>query len=131
MKYSETISVIIILVLFAVSTASYASEAPQDEEIYMLRQKIVELENKIKEMEATIAKYIEQDKSLEESGYGWQNKKNWRKLKTGMSTEEVLALLGEPIKTIDGVKTLWYYPDIYRGYVSFDDEGLLTAWHEP
>ncbi len=131
MKYYGIITVIIIIVFFTVSTASYASETARDEEILMLRQKIVELENKIKEMEATIAKYIEQDKSLEESGYGWQNKKNWRKLKTGMSPEEVLALLGEPIKIIDGVKTLWYYPDIYRGYVSFDDKGSLTGWHEP
>lgn len=131
MKYLGTISATIIFVFLFMGTASYASEVDKDEEILMLRQKIVELENKIKEMEATIARYIDEEKDLEESGYGWQNKKNWRKLKTGMSAEEVLAILGEPIKTIDGVRTLWYYPDIYRGYVSFDDEGLLTGWNEP
>jgi hypothetical protein len=48
-----------------------------------------------------------------------------------MNKEEVLTLLGEPIKTIEGVKTLWYYPDTYRGYVSFDDKGKLTGWQEP
>lgn len=131
MKYPGTISATIILVFLFIGAASYASDVDRDEEILMLRQKIVELENKIKEMEATIARYIDEEKALEESGYGWQNKKNWRKLKTGMSAEEVLAILGEPIKTIDGVKTLWYYPDIYRGYVSFDDEGRLTGWNEP
>ncbi|MBN1627649.1 MAG: hypothetical protein JW944_14090 [Deltaproteobacteria bacterium] len=131
MKYFITINAIIILMFFAFSTASYASETTPDEEILMLRQRIAELENKVKEMEATLAEYIKQDKALEESGYGWQNIKNWRKLKTGMCHEEVLELLGEPIKTIDGVKTLWYYPDIYRGYVSFDNDGHLTGWHEP
>jgi hypothetical protein len=103
----------------------------QEDETAKLRQKIVELENRVKELESTLAKYQEQVKPRDESGLAGQNKKNWRKLETGMSREKVLSLLGEPIKTIDGVKTLWYYPDIFRGYVSFDEKGQLIGWQEP
>jgi len=130
MKYFKTVIAVIFIIL-VVSPISYGSDAAQNDEITKLRQKIVELENRIKDMEATLAKYQDQGKVLDESSYGWQNRKNWRKLETGMSSEQVLSILGEPIKTIDGVKTLWYYPDTYRGYVSFDDNGRLTGWHEP
>jgi hypothetical protein len=130
MKSLKIFTAIIFLSL-AISLITPSSGIAQDDEITKLRQKITELENRIKDMEATLAKYQEQEKILDESVYGWQNRKNWRKLETGMSTEKVLSILGEPIKTVDGVKTLWYYPDIYRGYVSFDDKGHLTEWHEP
>jgi hypothetical protein len=130
MKYLKLILAVIFIIL-VVSPISYGSDAAQNDEITKLRQKIVELENRIKDMEAILAKYQDQGKVLDESSYGWQNRKNWRKLETGMSTEQVLSILGEPIKMIDGVKTLWYYPDTYRGYVSFDDNGRLTGWHEP
>jgi hypothetical protein len=130
MKYLKLILAVIFIIL-VVSPISYGSDAAQNDEITKLRQKIVELENRIKDMEAILAKYQDQGKVLDESSYGWQNRKNWRKLETGMSTEQVLSILGEPIKMIDGVKTLWYYPDTYRVYVSFDDNGRLTGWHEP
>jgi hypothetical protein len=29
------------------------------------------------------------------------------------------------------VRTFWYYPSIYSGYVSFDDKGRLAGWKEP
>jgi len=130
MKYLK-ISMAIIFIFLVISPVTYGADTTRDNEINMLRQKVVELENRIKEMEATLAKYQEKDKALDESGDGWENLKNWRRLKTGMNTDEVLVILGTPIKTIDGVKTLWYYPDRYRGYVSFDDKGRLTGWHEP
>jgi len=130
MKFLK-ISAAAIFIILLVSPVSYGSDTAQDQEIAMLRQKVSELENRLKEMESTLAKYQEKEKAPGESGNGWENLKNWRRLKAGMNTEEVLAILGTPIKTIDGVKTLWYYPDIYRGYVSFDDKGRLTGWHEP
>ena len=130
MKYLKIITVIIFLVLL-LDPASYGSDDSQNDEIIKLTQKINELENRIKELEAALAEYQEHQKILEKTGYGWQNIKNWRKLAIGMSPEDVLSILGDPIKTINGVKTLWYYPDIYRGYVTFDDKGRLTGWHEP
>jgi outer membrane protein assembly factor BamE (lipoprotein component of BamABCDE complex) len=103
----------------------------QDDEILMLQKKISELENRIKELESILMIYKEPEKNLSETGQGWQNKKNWRSLKTGMTEEQVRAILGEPIKRIDGIRTLWYYPNIFSSYVSFDEDGRLTVWNEP
>lgn len=130
MKYLKIFSITIFLFV-AISLVFSLPCAAQEDETAKLRQKITELEGRIKELETTLAKYQEQEKAPNDSGNLWQNKKNWRKLEAGMNRDEVLALLGEPIKTIEGVKTLWYYPDIYRGYVSFDDKGKLTGWQEP
>lgn len=129
MKY--LIIIISTFVIMSFSMTSFATDASRGDEITKLRQKITELENRIKELEVALSKYQEQEKNTNESDYGWQNRKNWRKLSTGMKTQDVLSILGEPTKIIEGVKTLWYYPDIYRGYVSFDDKGNLTGWHEP
>ena len=67
---------------------------------------------------------------------GWQkiedfgtNKLDWlrkyRPFACGIPTRHSIA------RIIKGVKILWYYPNIYGGYVSFDEEGRLTGWNEP
>jgi hypothetical protein len=43
----------------------------------------------------------------------------------------VTKILGEPVKVIKGVKTFWYYPNMYGAYVSFDEKGAVNAWKEP
>ncbi len=48
-----------------------------------------------------------------------------------MKEDRVKGILGEPVKVIKGVKTLWYYPNFYGGYVSFDEGGKLIGWNEP
>ena len=130
-RYTLMIIVIIMLSALTLFTFFPNSITAQDDEISMLRQKISELENRIKDLEALLMIYKEPEGITSGTTQGWQNKKNWRSLKTGMTVEQVLAILGEPIKTIDGVRTLWYYPNIYCGYVSFDDKGRLTMWSEP
>lgn len=100
----------------------------QEEEILQLRQKITELENRIKELEGLFG---ETRKNQMMAEYAWRNKKNWRRLEIGMEEAQVKTILGEPIKVIGGVKTLWYYPNIYCGYVSFDENGHLAGWNEP
>jgi hypothetical protein len=103
----------------------------QDDEILELRQRISELEERVMELETLLVVAKEPEASPSGTGQGWQDKKNWRILKTGMTAEQVQGILGEPIKTIQGVRTLWYYPNTYCGYVSFDEEGRLTTWKEP
>ena len=103
----------------------------QDEEILRLRQRIIELENRIKTLEGLYRGFEDPEDTRIETQEGWQNKKNWRRLETGMTKDHVRSILGAPIKTIKGVRTLWYYPNIYRGYVSFDDNGRLIVWSEP
>ncbi len=48
-----------------------------------------------------------------------------------MADTQVKSILGEPTKVIKGIQDLWYYPNIYGGYVSFDKDGKLAGWNEP
>jgi len=103
----------------------------QEDEISQLRQKVTQLESKVKQLEALLEEYRNAMKSRLDEEMAWQNKKNWRSLEAGMNEEQVKRILGEPVKVIKGVKTLWYYPNIYGGNVSFDEKGRLTGWNEP
>jgi hypothetical protein len=103
----------------------------QEEEILQLRQKILGLEARIEELEDLLNECIASKQKEAADKYGWQNKMNWRKLQMGMSQGQVRSILGEPTKVIKGVKTLWYYPNIYGGFVSFDQSGNIVGWNEP
>ena len=103
----------------------------QDEEVLQLRQRVSELEAKVEELEGLLNKCMASREGAKALEYGWQNKMNWRKLEMGMSQAKVRTILGEPTKVIKGVKTLWYYPNIYGGFVSFDKTGKAVGWNEP
>jgi len=100
----------------------------QEEDISQLRQKIDALEAKILQLESILGECRELGTTSE---YGWQSKKNWRTLEVGMADTKVKSILGKPTKVIKGIQDLWYYPNIYGGYVSFDKEGKLAGWNEP
>lgn len=103
----------------------------QDDETLLLQQKIDALELRIEQLETQLRESMKFQEMLETGEFGWQNKKNWRKLEIGMPEGEVRSILGAPIKVIKGSKTLWYYPSIYKGFVSFDQNGNLAVWNEP
>ena len=117
--------------LFALLALFAESVQAQDEEILQLRQKISQLEARIDELEGLLNECVASRNKGAADEYGYQNKMNWRKLKVGMSQSQVLSILGEPTKVIKGVKTLWYYPNIYGGFVSFDQSGKIVGWNEP
>ena len=124
----------VLVAVFSLSLSGlplYPIVSADENEIQRLQQKISELEERIQCLE----------KLLNECQYGyntqmsvvfeWENKKNWRKLEIGMTESQVEGILGEPAKMIKGVRTLWYYPNKYCGYVSFDEKGRLLSWNEP
>ena len=132
MKLSRFIMIIIGLMIFLTILAIPIQPLPaRENEVLQLQQKILDLENRIKKLELLLKRCDKHHRSEAKNRYGWQNKKNWRKLKIGMGESEVKNILGEPVKVIRGVKTLWYYPNIYCGYVSFDEGGTLSGWNEP
>ncbi len=103
----------------------------QEEKASQLLKKISKLEERVKQLEGLLEKCSETGNRQTEDEWGWQNKKNWRRLESGMTKTQVRSILGEPIKRIKGTRTLWYYPNIYGAYVSFDKNGLLSGWNEP
>jgi hypothetical protein len=132
MKRAIYIGVLLAVVIGTVLIASEPSQLyAQGDEVSQLRQRVAELEQKVKELEALLEECKEAQKSSPNIDFGWQNKRNWRNLEVGMKEDRVRNILGEPVKVIKGVKTLWYYPNFYGGYVSFDENGKLTGWKEP
>ena len=120
---------IFLIVSFIYSGVSFSAENSKD--IDKLKQKITELEKRIKDLEAVLKIYHRPDVQKPGDTYGWSDKKSWRNLKEGMTRDQVKSLLGEPVKIIKGSKTIWYYPSFYDGVVSFDKNGKLTSWKEP
>lgn len=113
--------------LLGTSQLSHAQEI----EVNRLQSRITQLESKIEELEELLKECREARKAAQLDQFGWQNKKNWRRLSKGMQEGQVKSMLGEPSKVIQGVKTLWYYPNIYCGYVTFDEKGRVIGWNEP
>ena len=132
MKCVELLSILVAALVVAslFLVQPLAAQATADE-LSALRQKNAELEKKVNDLEAMLKQCTEASKNKFSEDQGYQNKKNWRTLEPGMNEEQVKKLLGDPLKVIKGVKTLWYYPNIYGGYVSFDEKGRLTGWNEP
>jgi outer membrane protein assembly factor BamE (lipoprotein component of BamABCDE complex) len=110
---------------------TFQSSYAQENEVSRLQGQVTQLESRVKELEALLQECQEAKKTAQLEQFGWQNKKNWRKLSKGMQEGQVKSMLGEPSKVIQGVKTLWYYPNIYCGYVSFDEKGRVIGWNEP
>ncbi|MCK4340476.1 MAG: outer membrane protein assembly factor BamE [Phycisphaerae bacterium] len=61
----------------------------------------------------------------------WRDKENWRKLKRGMSKDDVRRLLGEPQKITEVTdQSWWYYGWPGGGRVEFAPSGVI-GWSEP
>jgi hypothetical protein len=103
----------------------------QQEDIPKLRQEKAALEARVKELETQLKQCTEERNKQFSEDHGWQSKKNWRSLEAGMKEPQVTKMLGEPFKVIKGVKTFWYYPNLYGGHVSFDEKGAVSSWKEP
>jgi outer membrane protein assembly factor BamE (lipoprotein component of BamABCDE complex) len=127
----KSITLSAVFFLCVTLTAYASSNDSDDNDIKNLKQRITELENRINDLENILKTYNVPKDSEKEIAYGWLNKKNWRILKKGMTQDEVKKLLGEPVKSVDGSREIWYYPNFYQSYVSFDEKGNLTGWNEP
>ena len=130
-RLRSTFTVFTVICALCLSAALIQPIYAEDGEVPQMRNRIAELEARVKHLEGLLEKCLVTDQGDATVKYGWQNKKNWRKLEIGMDEKKVQRILGEPVKVIKGVQTLWYYPNYYCGYVSFDDSGQITGWNEP
>jgi|AntDeeMinimDraft_5_1070356.scaffolds.fasta_scaffold18810_2 outer membrane protein assembly factor BamE (lipoprotein component of BamABCDE complex) len=138
MKKFINLKILIILVFIVCCTqkpviAQKSKIEVLQSKVKILQKKISQLENKI----ARLEKLLSSDKATSVSSQhgvnsdGWKDKQNWKKLKKGMSKEEVKKVLGKPgkIRTASYGDT-WYYPDVLGGRVNFD-AGRVEGWSEP
>jgi hypothetical protein len=65
------------------------------------------------------------------SSEGFKDRNNWRKLRTGMTPNEVERILGVAPKVDGGSISTWYYSSVgYHSYVVFFNN-VVQRWTEP
>ena len=130
--------VLIILVFHAVPWIAYGDDA----EIRDLRSRVEYLEKKVEIMNQTLTRMLAILDSSPPASMGqqksasdrlkWEDKQNWRRLRSGMSKAEVVSLLGEPDR-IDKYSffEVWQYGDLGGGTIHFSSRETVESWSEP
>ena len=125
MKYkSQWVPFILFVILFLTDIAFGQNSL----EISKLKERITVLEKKVNTLEKMIGKSPSKNLQYSEK---WKNRTFWRKLKMGMSMNEVESLLGTPKKVSGGSFTKWEYAnESFHSYTMFYN-GSLDRWVEP
>ena len=113
-------TLLLSIALAATACSSFANDS----------ERIREIENEIyqfKQLENAQSNANNQQKQVS-ANEGAKSLANWRKLNTGMSNNEVRALLGEPLRIEGGSISAWYYAN--EGRVVFITD-KLARWNEP
>ena len=116
------------LLLCSLAFQVNAQSGATDERIRLLEAQIVQLNGRVSALEGM----LNQAKASQQpivTGEGWKSRANWRKLKMGMSEDEVRALLGEPERIDGGSISNWKYPN--RGVVVIYRPEGVDNWTEP
>ncbi len=126
--------VFIVFLLVCVLNVNGKDVNGQEGRLQELEKRIEGLEMRILILEKTISGLLSSEKvgQVSESkpiGKPWEDITVWRKLKRGMSKQEVTRLLGEAHR-IDVYSTFeeWHYD--MGGHISFDS-GKVSSWREP
>ena len=85
-----------------------------------------DLTRRVRALEALVKTEPSQGQSIATSTK-WRDLANWRRLRRGMSMDQVRELLGEPERVDAGYITFWRWPD---GDVNFIDS-KVDGWSEP
>jgi hypothetical protein len=97
--------------------------------IDVLEHRTIDLEQRVRELEALIKAEPTPSWRIPASA-NWRDLANWRRLRVGMTMDEVRALLSEPKRVDVGPWTYWRYSD--HANVYFDTRsGTVLGWSEP
>lgn len=116
-----------LLLSIALAATACSSFANDSERISKLENEVKELRLRVKQLENAQSNANNQQKQVI-ANEGAKSLANWRKLNTGMSNNEVRALLGEPLRIEGGSISAWYYAN--EGRVVFITD-KLARWNEP
>ena len=116
------------LLLCSLAFQVNAQSSATDERIRLLEAQIVQLNGRVSALEGMLNQAKANQQPIV-TGEGWKSRANWRKLRKGMSEDDVRALLGEPELIDGGSFTYWRYPR--RGEVTFWRGAGVDRWTEP
>ena len=116
-----------LLLSIALAATACSSFANDSERIREIENEIYQLRVRVKQLENAQSNTNSQKTQVVANG-GSKSLANWRKLQTGMSYNEVRALLGEPLRIEGGSISAWYYAN--EGRVVFITD-KLARWNEP
>lgn len=118
------------MIFFFLITLAFSANA-QEATIEQLNQKIEQLENRVSILESIIANSNKKKSKQANVTAVAPKLQSWRKLKKNMTFDDVIDILGEPLRIRSGSVTDWYYSkDISHSYVSFALD-LVYGWEEP
>ena len=123
MKIFKTI---LLLSIFYINLALASDELVSKDQFQSLSDTVKALESRIQKLEGGGSG------QKVKSSIGSSKKANWRKLKRGMTLNEVTELLGEPgdISVYSSGGQTWWYPNALGGKVSITDD-KVDGWSEP
>lgn len=111
----------------SLSLICFSSFASDSDRITQLEKEVLELKLRLTNLEVPPVTTSTRQKPAA-STESWKSLANWRSLKSGMSPDDVRAILGEPSRVEGGIVTYWTYPS--RGEVTFVRD-QVTRWAEP
>ena len=118
------------IILFFLLTLAFSANA-QEATMEQLNQRIEQLENRVSILESIIANSNKKKSKQANVTAVAPKLQSWRKLKKNMTFNDVIDILGEPLRIRSGSITYWYYSkDISHSYVSFVRD-LVYGWKEP
>lgn len=118
------------MIFFFLITLAFSANA-QEATIEQLNQKIEQLENRVSILESIIANSNKKKSKQANVTAVAPKLQSWRKLKKNMTFDDVIDILGEPLRINSGGITYWYYSkDFSHSYVSFYQD-VVDGWEEP
>jgi len=132
LKYVGFLFLLALIISGCSTTGSASSMQPkhmeiQPERVEQLEKDVQELKSRISVLEAMLSGNSKTNEVVI-AGEGWKSLARWRKLKTGMSYESVIEILGSAHRIDGGSFATWYYEN--RGTVQFS-RGKVSHWREP
>ena len=128
------ITLLVAVTSLSAPTAVAAQQATVDSlarRIDVLERATVDLERRVRELEALAKGAAPQEQTVAAATTRWQDVQNWRRLRRGMKMDEVRALLGEPEKVeASGPFATWYWQYPVGPHVRFYSD-KVDGWSEP
>jgi hypothetical protein len=128
-----------ILILFVFFIAAAGQARAQQAKIEELERRVEKLEQLVGQLQRRVADLEGQIQARQQRGQpvvakgNWREIGSWRRLRRGMTMEQVTEILGEPEKVDAGpVLIYWYWGYPGGANVNFEaDTGRLDGWSEP